>query len=156
MKIGNVVLKYLACAAAVSFCATASAQSLYRCQVGGGIVYSETPCGANAQRRQLDGQAPSAEDAEAARRRAALDKIDGKVIDAQYRAKEAQRAIHAAQQDVERAAKKRRCEQYLAKAEEAKRMKDVYLTAPYKNAEEAKRKAAEDAHFSECYASNGR
>lgn len=54
---------------------------LYRCQNGGTIVFSESPCAPNAVRKELDGQAPSAADAEAARKRAAQARGDAEAID---------------------------------------------------------------------------
>ena len=140
----------------VCLVASAAHAQLYRCEKGGSIIYSESPCAPNAVRKQLDGQAPSAADAAAARRRAAADKVDGQIIDNRAANDRAIKDVYAAQADAERAAKNRRCSQHLANAAQAERMRDTYLTAPYKNAEEAKRRAANDAHFSECYGSNGR
>ncbi|MFO1404667.1 MAG: DUF4124 domain-containing protein [Azonexus sp.] len=129
---------------------------LYRCQKGGTIVFSESPCAPNAVRKELDGQAPPAAEAEAARQRALAERGEVRAIERREAAERAVKEVYAAQADAERAAKKRRCDQYLARAEDAKRMKEVYVTDRYRNAEDARRKAAEDAHFSECYASNGR
>lgn len=59
-------------AMALLLAAPAQAQ-LYRCKKGGTIVFTEFPCGPDAEYRSLDGQAPSAADREAAQKRAAAD-----------------------------------------------------------------------------------
>lgn len=141
---------------AAALLASPAHAQLYRCQKGGGIVYSETPCAPNAVKKELDGQAPPPEEAEAARRRALTERGEVRAIERREAVEQAERGRASAQADAARAEKKRRCDQHLARAEDAKRWKELYVTDRYRNAEDARRKAAEDAHFSECYASNGR
>jgi len=86
MKARSILSGLVAVAVLLAAAGAAHAQ-LYRCKKGGSIVYTEYPCGPDAQYRSLDGQAPSLEDADAARKRASAAAKESGAIDAERSAR---------------------------------------------------------------------
>lgn len=124
----------------------------YKCVIDGRTTYAERPCSSNA--RPMDIKVPQASDDEwlAAQKRQRRDE------------REARRFVDrsaAEQSDIDRrtsehrsgvAAKNARCQQLLADAEASDHDSREYRHAAIVEDALRRKKAAQDAHFSECYA----
>lgn len=77
------------------------AAAVYKCQVNGETVFSQTPCAANAEEVQLKVHRPSEADIKAAEDRAALTKGEGDALRADRKSRAAGIEITQLEQEIE-------------------------------------------------------
>lgn len=141
----------LMCALLLGVYGNALAQQVFKCTVNGVTTYAQHPCGEKPKSVELNVYQPNSYERTLARQRAAADRRDAAVVDLERQQLEAERRAERAQRDAKSAAFAEKCANYERKAQNAAAERDMYFTPGYKAEAEGRRKAAADAHFSECY-----
>lgn len=88
-------------AAIAALLATAPAAAVYKCQVNGETVFSQTPCAANAEEVQLKVHRPSDDEAKAAEQRATWLKEENAAMRAERKSREAGIEIAKLEREIE-------------------------------------------------------